>query len=71
MDELTLPPIQIGKIKNLPKGTPKWIWRCACDECEQRPIAETLRGPFRTRRDALRDVEQTFILTISEPQGSA
>jgi hypothetical protein len=68
-----LPPIRVGKITspNLPKNTPKWIWLCACDECEQRPIAETLHGPFRTRRDALRDAEQTFVLLCSEPQGRA
>jgi hypothetical protein len=68
-----LPPIRIGKITSpkLSKNTPKWIWLCACSQCEQRPVAETLHGPFQTRRDAVRDAEENLSLLFSAPQGSA
>jgi hypothetical protein len=75
MDEIVaVTPLRFGKVryeKGAPKNAPKWIWACACEECMQRPLEEVARGPFRTRRDAERDAEQTLSLILSEPHGSA
>jgi hypothetical protein len=78
MDELELPAVRFGKMVNpdLPKSTPKWIWFCACDECEKLPFVERImdaasRGRFRTMRDAQRDFEQHVTLLLAEPGGCA
>jgi hypothetical protein len=71
-DEAVITPIQIGRV--IGPGIPKnanWVWCCACPDCRPLPVAEKVRGPFRTRRDAKRDAEQRISLIISQPVGNA
>jgi hypothetical protein len=54
-----------------PKNAPRWVWKCDCDECSQRPLLDVLHGPFKTLRAAEKDAEQVIILMASEPQGTS
>jgi hypothetical protein len=47
-----------GRVKyppGTPKGTPDWVWVCACAECEKLPVEARLQGPFKTERAAMKD----------------
>jgi hypothetical protein len=58
-------PIDFGKVTyepGAPKNAPRWVWRCGCVKCRELPFPEGLRGPFKTRRAAERDVEQFLSL---------
>ena len=42
------------------KNLPRWFWACRCSECEEIEISKRINGPFRTLREAERDVEEVM-----------
>jgi hypothetical protein len=70
----TVHPISFGKVTygpRAPKSAPRWMWKCDCDACSQRPWLEVLHGPFKTLRAAEKDAEQVIMLIASEAQGTS
>jgi hypothetical protein len=67
-------PVDFGQLTyepGAPKNAPRWVWKCDCDECSQRPLLDVLHGPFKTLRAAEKDAEQVIMLMASEPQGTS
>jgi hypothetical protein len=57
--------ISFGRItygRGAPKNLPRWFWVCDCSKCEQIPVPAKLHGPFKTRREAERDLEEVLVL---------
>jgi hypothetical protein len=58
--------IGFGKVTyapGAPKGLPRWVWQCQCQECVSNGA---IHGPFKTQREAELDAEQIVALVQSE-----
>jgi hypothetical protein len=67
-------PVGFGKVTyapGTPKDTPRWVWKCGCDECRDLPQPQGFHGPFKTRQEAEANFIRVVQLMRCKPEGAA